>query len=139
MGDQDPDIYIGKHRTPEDTWTEDLSKSRPMFILFKGYNQPETLREVIFQGVGAASLCWENNSGLGVFDSNRAKALGDEILAWIHEHYELKKEYDVDEKLILKDRRPHCRACNILPHEHGPACHNNCQTCHGRPIRPLLS
>jgi hypothetical protein len=29
------------------------------------------------------------------------------------------------------DRRPHSRACGWELHEHGPACHRNCPTCHG--------
>lgn len=31
------------------------------------------------------------------------------------------------------DRRPHSRACGIRNHEHGPECHTNCPTCHGKP------
>ena len=27
--------------------------------------------------------------------------------------------------------RPHCRACGIHVHEHGPSCHPNCPTCGG--------
>lgn len=27
---------------------------------------------------------------------------------------------------------PHSRACGIVPHDHGPRCHANCPTCHGR-------
>jgi len=29
---------------------------------------------------------------------------------------------------------PHSRACGIKKHEHGPECHSNCPTCHGRPF-----
>ena len=32
------------------------------------------------------------------------------------------------------DYRPHSRACGIRNHEHGPDCHPNCPTCHGKPI-----
>jgi len=28
---------------------------------------------------------------------------------------------------------PHSRACGISNHPHGPQCHSNCPTCHGRP------
>lgn len=27
---------------------------------------------------------------------------------------------------------PHSRACGIQVHDHGPSCHSNCPTCHGR-------
>ncbi len=31
-----------------------------------------------------------------------------------------------------RDQRPHSRACGITRHDHGPDCHSNCPTCHGR-------
>lgn len=31
----------------------------------------------------------------------------------------------------IADERPHSRACGIIRHQHGPACHPNCPTCHG--------
>lgn len=30
---------------------------------------------------------------------------------------------------------PHSRACGILPHAHGNACHSNCRSCGGRIVR----
>jgi hypothetical protein len=42
-----------------------------------------TLEEAVFQAVGAASMAWENPAGAGVFDSDRAKAVGEELLAWV--------------------------------------------------------
>lgn len=41
----------------------------------------ETLNELVFQALGAASTCWETLNGAGVFDSTRAKAIGDELVA----------------------------------------------------------
>lgn len=38
------------------------------------------LREKIYQAVGAASACWENLEGAGVFESNRAKKVGDDLV-----------------------------------------------------------
>ena len=29
------------------------------------------------------------------------------------------------------DQRPHSRACGMISHPHGAACHPNCPTCHG--------
>lgn len=55
--------------------------------LFDGENPPKDLEEVIFQALGAASTCWEDMSGTGVFDSNRAKSLGDDVIHWIRNHY----------------------------------------------------
>lgn len=60
-----------------------------MSILFDGSStEPTTLVEVVFQAMGAASSCWDDMSGTGVFQSDRAKAIGDEAVAWINEHYE---------------------------------------------------
>jgi hypothetical protein len=55
--------------------------------LFTGHNQPETLSEVIFQGVGAGSACWDNLSGAGIFESDRAKIIADEMVAWVKANY----------------------------------------------------
>jgi NTP pyrophosphatase (non-canonical NTP hydrolase) len=43
------------------------------------------LQEVIFQALGAASVCWDENR---VFDSERAKRIGDEVVDWIGEQIE---------------------------------------------------
>lgn len=43
----------------------------------------DTLESAVFQALGAASVCWENPGGAGVFESDRAKAIGDELVAWI--------------------------------------------------------
>ena len=46
-------------------------------------NDPEfptvTVEQAIYQGLGAASTCWESMEGTGVFDSERAVAIGEEI------------------------------------------------------------
>jgi uncharacterized protein YegP (UPF0339 family) len=46
---------------------------------------PDPLRSVIFQALGAASACWENLAGAGVFESDRAKAIGDDLLDFLRE------------------------------------------------------
>lgn len=35
----------------------------------------------VYQALGAASVCWSNMAGAGVFDSGRAKVIGDQLLA----------------------------------------------------------
>lgn len=37
-------------------------------------------KSVLFQAIGAGSLCWENMGATGTFQSDRAKEIGDE--AW---------------------------------------------------------
>lgn len=45
------------------------------------FNFSDDLHAAIFQAVGAASACWSNLDGAGVFHSERAKAIGDTIVA----------------------------------------------------------
>lgn len=37
-------------------------------------------RTAVFQALGAASVCWENPAGAGVFDSTRAKEIGEALV-----------------------------------------------------------
>jgi hypothetical protein len=41
---------------------------------------PLTLEEAVYQAIGAASMCWEDVAKAGVFDSTRAKEIGDDLL-----------------------------------------------------------
>jgi hypothetical protein len=41
------------------------------------------LETLVFQALGAASACWENLEGAGVFESTRAKDIGDQTVAAI--------------------------------------------------------
>jgi len=43
-----------------------------------------SLEELVFQGLGEASMCW-SETPKGVFDSNRAKRIGDEIMQAIQD------------------------------------------------------
>jgi hypothetical protein len=43
------------------------------------------IEEFIGQAVGAASMCWENPEGAGVFDSERAERIAEELTARISE------------------------------------------------------
>lgn len=44
------------------------------------------LDEAVFTSLGAASVCWETMEGAGIFDSTRAKAVGDALLAYLAEN-----------------------------------------------------
>ncbi len=46
------------------------------------------LENAVFEAVGAASACWENLSGAGVFQSEKAIEVAEGLLAAIREHYE---------------------------------------------------
>ena len=45
-----------------------------------------TLEYIVYQGLGEASMCWSEIPN-GVFDSERAKQIGDAIMAAIREEY----------------------------------------------------
>jgi hypothetical protein len=45
-----------------------------------------TLEEAVFQALGAASTCWSETPA-GVFDSDRAKQIGDALVAFVREHF----------------------------------------------------
>lgn len=44
-------------------------------------DEDERLRSLIFQSLGEASVCWESMSGTGVFDSDRARNIGERLCA----------------------------------------------------------
>ncbi len=39
--------------------------------------------EKVMQAIGEASMCWSNIEGAGVFDSEKAKQIGDELLMYL--------------------------------------------------------
>lgn len=47
---------------------------------------PENLRAAVMQAMGSASMAWDPIPE-GVFDSHRAKAVGDGLITWLNEHY----------------------------------------------------
>lgn len=44
-----------------------------------------TIETAVFQALGAASTCWDTPEGAGVFHSERAKEIGEALLAFIAE------------------------------------------------------
>ena len=43
----------------------------------------EEIREKVFQALGQASMCWDMTP-VGVFDSDRAKRIGEELISCHH-------------------------------------------------------
>lgn len=39
--------------------------------------------DAIFEALGAASVCWSTPQGAGVFDSERAAAIGNELITFL--------------------------------------------------------
>lgn len=47
------------------------------------------LQTRVFESLGTASVCWDDD---GIFEGYRAKQVGDELVSWIEENYELKEK-----------------------------------------------
>jgi len=64
-------------------WSERWSSDRLQHgegLLVRYLDEAESFEELIFQALGAASACWNNLEGAGVFESDRCKAIGDELI-----------------------------------------------------------
>jgi hypothetical protein len=53
----------------------------------------KTKEELIFQALGAASMCWSGTPS-GVFDSTRCKQIGDELIAALETSEALKPSHN---------------------------------------------
>lgn len=51
----------------------------------------EDLESAVFSALGAASVCWDSMENTGVFHSDRASQIGDELIEYIKENYEKKE------------------------------------------------
>lgn len=52
---------------------------------------PTRLEQAVFMALGTASVAWEDMSGTGVFNETLARQAGEDLVAWINEHYEKKE------------------------------------------------
>lgn len=59
----------------------DLFPDKAEVILDLDVNTP--LEEAVFLALGAASTCWENMSGAGLFESDRCKQIGEELMDFL--------------------------------------------------------
>lgn len=50
-------------------------------------DEDDPLATAVFTCLGAASTCWESLDGTGVFQSDRAKDIGDELVGFIRSRY----------------------------------------------------
>lgn len=44
------------------------------------WTEDTPVHEAVMQAIGAASVCWENPAGAGVYKAERAEAIGGELL-----------------------------------------------------------
>lgn len=76
-----------------------------MSILFDGSpSEPKTLEAVVYQAVAAASACWPNLEGAGVFDAERAKTVADEVIEWVRANYEPRLGGPPDDEARIGER-----------------------------------
>ena len=79
-------------------------------------DQATTLREAVFMALGAASTCWDNPEGAGVFHSDRCQEIGDELMERIERLRAAAKELlDADAQLVMADCKdlPQARAAVV--------------------------
>lgn len=53
------------------------------FEFYVPEGEEATLEEIVGQAIGAASVCWENPAGAGIFDSKRAAIVAQALGQWI--------------------------------------------------------
>lgn len=53
--------------------------------------EPEDLTQAVFTALGAASACWDNLEDAGVFESERARRWGNDLVKWINNNYDKKE------------------------------------------------
>lgn len=61
--------------------TDQLARER----VVNRFKECATAEEVVFQAIGAGSMCWENVRAAGVFDSDEAKRIGNDAVARLNE------------------------------------------------------
>jgi hypothetical protein len=49
--------------------------------IFPEWQIDTPIHEAVFQALGAASTCWSTPEGAGVFNNERASAIGEELIA----------------------------------------------------------
>jgi hypothetical protein len=60
-----------------------MSDDRKPFAFQPDHDGTLTIESAVFQALGAASVCWSDMSGTGVFEDQRAKEIGETLLAFI--------------------------------------------------------
>lgn len=88
------DLHLAERRLRDDefsntSWIEVWDLAEDDWVELDDGGDIEALLEeerrkrsrILFEALGAASSCWENLSGAGVFESARCKAIGEEAFA----------------------------------------------------------
>lgn len=80
---------------------------REKFSFTTRAGEEPSVYEAVFQALGAASACWENLAGAGIFNSTRAKEIGDYLREFISSRlesaYEAGKQAEAEKAEKAKD------------------------------------
>ena len=60
-----------------------MSDTRQPFAFQPEQDGTLAVESAVFQAIGAASVCWENMEGTGIFESDRAKKIAEALLSVI--------------------------------------------------------
>lgn len=60
-----------------------------MTTIQEDLDQAENLEQAVFMALGAASMCWENPEGAGVFQSGKALEIGEALMNRINREKEM--------------------------------------------------
>lgn len=52
------------------------------------FDNCESLKEAVYQAVGAASVCWDDMEHAGVFQEQQATEVAEDLLSWIREEFD---------------------------------------------------
>ena len=63
----------------------DTTRENPFTFAVRSDETAEslTLEEVVYQAIGAGSMCWESMAGTGVFQDRQACDIAEAVLAWV--------------------------------------------------------
>lgn len=68
--------------------------------------EDQNLKTIVGSAVGRASMCWERMEGTGIFQSDDASSIVDEVVAWIEQRYELKEKKPTQPEFQEVQRSP---------------------------------
>lgn len=93
-------VELGEHRFSQSQWeaiqlyaagvaraAEEDRHQESMSKFFQEDEYVGELSRIVFEALGAVSVCWDNLSEAGMFDSTRARAIGEELLDGIRAHF----------------------------------------------------
>lgn len=60
-----------------------VDQTKPHFNFLVPEDKTLSLEDVVMQSLGAASMCWEQIEEAGIFQAERARAIGKALIEWV--------------------------------------------------------